>query len=278
MSDRRASQRRRFSLRAVIPRASSKGSNWRVIPRSAPKGFTEGISSFLQLLSLGRSPRQRAAVAGGALLLFAGIAWGLWPLMAPAKDDVSRTWFSQEFQTNNAAHPLYLTAPGSDQRETDLLSVENLSSEPLSILAFSSRPRPFLLTGRQIMSAWAQWIATSRQGIIVEPHSTWVMNPNDTGKLPAVHGHTWITIFFSAQPPAPSGLPAAVLPPGFAGRFRVRYCLSRLPEAYVALPQLHRQEITRLLQDELDAAGKAAQSLSPCDLSKLNDLTPTELR
>ncbi|MGC8724898.1 MAG: hypothetical protein ACP5VF_13665 [Acidobacteriota bacterium] len=225
-----------------------------------------------------RTPRQRLAVAGGALLLFAGIAWGLWALLAPAKDDASRTWFSQEFRTNNAAHPLDLAIPGVDQGEMDLLAVENLSSEPLSILPFSSRPRPFLLTGRQIMSAWAQWIATSRQGIIVEPHSTWVLSPGDTGRLPAVHGHTWITIFFSAEPPAPSGLPAAVLPPGFAGRFRVRYCLSRLPDAYVALPQVHRQEITRLLQDELDAGGKAVQPLSPCDLSNRNDLTPTELR
>ena len=278
MSDRRASQRRRFSLRAVIPRASSKGSTCGVIPRPTPKGFAEGISSFLQSIPFGRTPRQRLAAAGGALLLSAGIAWGLWALMAPAKDDASRTWFSQEFRANNAAHPLYLTVPGVDQRNVDLLTVENLSSEPLSILPFSSRPRPFLLTGRQIMSAWAQWIATSRQGLIVEPRSTWVLNPTDVGRLPVIHGHTWITIFFSAEPLAPSGLPAAVLPPGFAGQFRVRYCLSRLPEAYVALPQVHRQEITRLLQDELDAAGKAVQPLSPCDISNRNDLTPTELR
>ncbi len=225
-----------------------------------------------------RTSRQRLAVAGGALLLLACLAWGLWAFLPPGKSDYRRTWFSQAFTTNNAAHPLYLTVPGVDQGNVDLLTVENLSSEPLSILPFSSRPRPFLLTGQQIMSAWAQWIATSRQGIIVEPHSTWVMNPDDTGRLPAVHGHTWITIFFSAEPPASSGLPAAVLPPGFAGRFRVRYCLSRLPEAYVALPQVHRQEITRLLQDELDAAGKAAQPLFSCDLSNRNDLTPSELR
>jgi hypothetical protein len=228
-----------------------------------------------------RTPRQRAAAAGGALLLLAGLAWALWALwalLAPAKDDSSRTWFSQEFRTNNAAHPLDLAVPGADPRNVDLLMVENLSSEPLSILPFSSRPRPFLLTGRQIMSAWAQWIATSRQGIIVEPHFTWVLNPADIGSLLAIHGHTWITIFFSAEHPASNGLPAAVLPPGFVGRFRVRACLSRLPEAYVALPQMHRKEILQFLQDELDATGKLSQDLPPINLSNRNDLTPTELR
>ena len=260
------------------PAATGKNHSCGVIPRSATKGFIDGIPSCLRSLSFGSTPRLRGAVAGGAISLLVLLGWGMWSLHSPGNEEYRWTWFLQEFRANNAAHPLYLTVPGVDQGNVDLLTVENLSSEPLSILPFSSRPRPFLLTGQQIMSAWAQWIATSRQGIIVEPHSTWVMNPDDTGRLPAVHGHTWITIFFSAEPPAPSGLPAAVLPPGFAGRFRVRYCLSRLPEAYVALPQVHRQEITRLLQDELDAAGKAAQPLFSCDLSNRNDLTPAELR
>ena len=41
-----------------------------------------------------RTSRQRYAVAGGALLLLAGLGWGLWALMAPQKVDYSRTWFA----------------------------------------------------------------------------------------------------------------------------------------------------------------------------------------
>ena len=79
------------------------------------------------LLPSTRTPRQRTAVAGGALLLLAGLAWALWALLAPPKVDYSKQWFSVEFTTNNQAHPVHLTLPDGKEGVFDLLMIENLS-------------------------------------------------------------------------------------------------------------------------------------------------------
>ncbi len=225
------------------------------------------------------TPRPRAAVAGGLLLLLAGLAWGLWVLLAPPKADYTRQWFSVEFTTNNQAHPVHLALPDGKEGIFDLLMVENLSEEPLSLLAFSSRPRVPGLPADQIMSTWAQWIATSRQGIIVRPRSTWVLNPNDLDRLPSFHGHTWISVFFSdTRPASQSGLPATVLPAGFRGRFRVHYCLSQLPESQLTAPQFHREELVRLLQCEVDGTHKTMWTLSTEEITALTGLSEAGLR
>jgi hypothetical protein len=237
------------------------------------------ISAYLDWLPFGRTPRQRTLVAGGTLFLFAGLAWALWLLLASPKVDYSRQWFSVEFTTNNQAHPVHLTLPDGKEGMFDILTIENLSDEPLSLLAFSSRPRVPGLPADQIMSAWAQWIATSRQGIIVEPHSTWRLNPKDLDRLPSFHGHTWISIFFShAKPNLTGGLPATVLPPIFHGRFRVKYCLSRIPEDQLALPKLCSEDLVHLLQDEADASSKNVTPQAPINTSEAKGLTAPEIR
>jgi hypothetical protein len=226
-----------------------------------------------------RLPRWSRWVALGAVALVAAcLGWVNYWLVPARKPDYSRKWVSVEFTTNNTAHPMHLSVPEVDNGNYDLLMVENLSSEPLSILAFSSRPRLSGLTGEQIMSTWAQWIATVRQGIIVEPKSTWVMNPNDIEKLPVIHGHTWICIFFSATHASGDSLPATVLPASFGGRFRVHYCLSQLPEDQVAVPQMHRRDFVDLLQNEVDASDKTTLALDPRDITSKNGLTASELR
>lgn len=266
MSDRPANHRRPFSGRAVIPRKSSKGS-------------PGGISTLIEWIPFGRTPRQRIALAGGALLLLAGLVWGLSALLAPPKVDYSKTWFSVEFTTDNQAHPVHLTLPGGKVGTFDLLMVENLSDKPLSLLAFSSRPRISGIPPDQVMTAWAQWIATSRQGIIVGPRSSWVLNPEDLERLPTIHGHTWIGVYFDDARPADSDrLPATVLGPAFRGRFRVTCCPSMLPEPQVFLPQVHRQELTTLLRQEIDATGKSSAQLSPLDLRLVTALSAADLR
>ena len=230
-------------------------------------------SRWLQL-----SRRQQYTAACIAVLMAVGLSLAVYFLFPRREPDYRKQWFSVEFVTNNTAHPMHVSLPGADKGNYDLVMIENLSSEPLSILAFSSRPRLSGLTGEQIMSTWAQWIATARQGIIVEPNSTWVMNPSAIDKLPVVHGHTWICIFFSASNATGNTLPATVLQPGFSGRFRVHYCLSQLPEDQVAVPRMHRQGLVRLLQDEVDASDKTTFALDPCDITSQNGLTVSELR
>jgi hypothetical protein len=199
--------------------------------------------------------------------------------MAPPKVDYRKTWFSVEFKTNYEAHPVHLTLPDGKEGMFDLLMIENLSEEPLSLLAFSSRPHVPGLPADQIMSAWAQWIATSRQGIIIQPRSTWVLNPNDLDHLPSFHGHTWISVFFSKAPSAAvGGLPATVLPSTFRGRFIVHYCLSQLPEGHITIPQMHRKDLVNALQDETDVSGKEILGLQRCDISHADGIAAGELR
>jgi hypothetical protein len=224
------------------------------------------------------SGRLQFTLACMAVLMAIGLGMAVCLIFPGREPDYRKQWFSAEFATNNAAHPMHLSLPGADTGFYDILTVENLSSEPLSILAFSSRPRLSGLTGEQIMSTWAQWIATARQGIIVEPHSTWVMNPSNLEKLPAIHGHTWICIFFSAAHAGDGALPATVLPSSFGGRFCIRYCLSQLPEDQVAVPQMHRQNLVKLLQYEVDASDKSVFTLASRDISNHNGLTALELR
>jgi hypothetical protein len=231
------------------------------------------------LLPPTRTSRQRTVVAGGALLLLTGLAWGFWTLLAPPKADYSKQWFSVEFTTDNQAHPVHLTLPDGKEGMFDILMIENLSEEPLSLLAFSSRPRVPGLPADQTMTAWAQWLATSRQGIIVQPRSTWVLNPSDLNRLPSFHGHTWISVFFKNAHMASMGeLPATVLAPAFRGRFKVHYCLSKLPEDQVTTPQLHRQQISCSLQDEVDASEKTTTVLGSRDRSSAFGLNSAELR
>lgn len=230
------------------------------------------------LLPPTRTSRQRTAVAGGALLLL-GLGWALWALLAQPEVDYSKTWFSVEFTTDNQAHPVHLTLPDGKEGMFDLLMIENLSDEPLSLLAFSSRPRVPGLPSDQTMSAWAQWIATSRQGIIVQPRCTWVLNPDELDRLPSFHGHTWISVFFdNAHPAMTRGLPATVLLPGFYGHFRVHYCLSQLPEGQLATPQLHRQDLVSLFRNEVDESGKSGEVQASSDLSRISGLTTAQLR
>jgi hypothetical protein len=231
------------------------------------------------LLPPRRSSRQRTVVAGGALLLLACLAWALWTLLAPAKEDYSKTWFSVEFTTDNQAHPVHLTLPGGKEGMFDLLMIENLSDEPLSLLAFSSRPRVPGLPADQIMSTWAQWIATSRQGIIVQPRTTWVLDPNDLNRIPSFHGHTWISVFFSGTPPATViGLPARVLPGGFCGHFRVHYCLSQLPEGQLDTAQLHHKDLLNLLKNSVDGSGKSEVIQASSDIGMTAGLTAALVR
>jgi hypothetical protein len=231
------------------------------------------------LLPPTRTSRQRYAVVGGALLLLAGLGWGFWALLSPQKVDYGKTWFSVEFTTDNQAHPVHLTLPDGKEGMFDILMIENLSEEPLSLLAFSSRPRVPGLPADQTMTAWAQWIATSRQGIIVQPRSTWVLNPNDLDRLPAIHGHTWIGVYFDDSHSAEHGvLPATVLGPAFRGRCRLTYCPSQLSEGQASQPQVNRRDIAGLLCGEIDSAGKTRILIGPWDLRDVTGLTGEDLR
>ncbi len=170
------------------------------------------------------TPRQRALAAGGALLLAAVIAWGLHALLVPEELDYRNTVFTREFTTDNMAHPIRLTLPNGKEGTFDILKVENLSDQPLSLLPFSSRPRVPNERPDHVMVNWARWIASTRQGIIVQPHGTWTLDPAELNALASFRGHTWIAVFFSgSSAPGKGGPPATILSRTFRGWFRIRY-------------------------------------------------------
>jgi hypothetical protein len=219
------------------------------------------------------------AVAGGALLLGLFL-WTLWVYCDSERADLRRMWFSVEFTSDNGAHPVHLTLPEGREGAFDLLVVENLAEQPLSLLPFSSRPRRAGLSQEQEMAAWANWIATSRQGIIVEPRSTWFLDPAAVDRLPAVHGHTWIAVYFAKGPmPVPAGhLPATVLPGTFSGTFKVHYCPSRLSREWLAAVQSNRSDLTAALEQESTVDGKTFLTLGKRSLYGPARLTEAERR
>ncbi|MFZ5984473.1 MAG: hypothetical protein ACOYXN_08920 [Acidobacteriota bacterium] len=236
-------------------------------------------ASFTPHLPPMRTPRQRLAVAGGALLLGLFL-WALWVYCDPGRLDLRKTWFSVEFTADNGAHPVHLTLPEGREGVFDLMVVENLADQPLSLLPFSSRPRAGGLSVEQEMAAWANWIATNRQGIIVEPRSTWFLDPKALDRLPAVHGHTWIAVYFAKGPsPVPAGrLPATVLPGAFSGTFKVHYCPSRLSREWLAATQSYRSDLVAALEHESSVIGKTFLTLGKRALYGPTRLTEAERR
>lgn len=237
------------------------------------------LASFKPLLPPMRTPRQRFALAGGALLLGLFL-WALWVYCDPGRLDLGKTWFSVEFTSDNGAHPVHLALTEGKEGVFDLMVVENLADQPLSLLPFSSRPRMAGLSQEQEMAAWANWIATSRQGVIVEPRSTWFLDPRDVDRLPAVHGHTWIAVYFAKGPsPVPAGhLPATVLPGSFSGTFKVHYCPSQISPEWLAATQSHRGDLVAALEQESSVAGKTFLTLGKRALYGPARLTEAERR
>ncbi len=236
-------------------------------------------ASYMPHLPPMRTSRQRLAVAGGALLLGLFL-WALWVYCDPGRVDLNRTWFSVEFTADNQAHPVHLTLPEGREGVFDLMVVENLADQPLSLLPFSSRPRAARLSAEQDMAAWAQWIATSRQGIIVEPRSTWFLDPKALDRLPAVHGHTWIAVCFAKGPsPVPAGhLPATVLPGAFSGTFKVHYCASQLSREWLAATPSYRSDLVAALEQESSVVEKTFLTLGKRALYGPTRLTEAERR
>ena len=225
------------------------------------------------------TPRRRLAAAALCLSLLAVTLWGVRAWRAAAARREARQWFSAELLSDNIPHPLHLVFPEGREGTFDLILVQNLADEPLSLLPFSSRPRVPGLTGPQILTAWAQWIATSKQALIIQPRSSWVLNPENLDALPAFHGHTWIVQFFAAPPMyAGEGLPATTLPAGYQGRFRLWWCPSSLPEDQIRESQLYRQALVDLLRREADSTGRPIREFPAADLRGLNGLTAADLR
>jgi len=187
-------------------------------------------------------------------------------------------WYTLEVATDNGFHPVHLSGAG-DAASYDLLMVKNLSSKPLCVYAFSSRPRDGSAP-EDIMTSWARWITVSKQAITVEPGCTWILKPGDTSKLPFIHGHTWLTCFFEPSSPGtdPDKLPAAQLPDGFRGRFQLFYVPSSLVASQLSTPQLYLSDISAVLAGEIDTKDHALQTLPPADIRCRDGLTTWELR
>lgn len=186
-------------------------------------------------------------------------------------------WYCAEFTTDNGFHPIHLT-DGERKTPCDLMMIRNLSSKPLCVYAFSSRPRD-ARTPEEVMTSWARWITVSKHAVTVGPGCTWVLKPGDTGRLPFIHGNTWLTCYFEPAAPGadPGLLPAAQLPQSFLGRFQVFYIPSALEPVHLATPQLYLTQISEVLSGEVDTHGHALVTLPAQDIRGRNGLTATEL-
>lgn len=222
--------------------------------------------------------RQRTVAlyaAAGTLAL--AIGWSTYRVLFPPPFDYAGAVFSREISTDNGVHPVFLPADDTDSQTYDLLVVQNLSDKPLALFAFTARPRE--ASPDTIMSSWALWIAKAKQAVTINPGYTWTIDPNDTDKLPFVHGRTWLAVFYEPVPENhPNALPSALLPDTYKGSFRVYFCRSQIEPEAVALPQLHRQALIAALRNEADLTPKRFFTLPPLAIAGRNGLTVAELR
>lgn len=224
------------------------------------------------------TPRKRLVAGIAAAGLLAALGYGLYSWLAPQRLDYSRAWFSREYVTDNRIHPVHLSLTHDDPNTYDLLMVQNLANKPLSLMAFSSRPRGG--SANDPMGAWASWMTATNTAVTINPGYTFLLRPGDLERSALWHGHTWLAIYYepgSLTDPQPVS-PAAILPDGWTGHFRVTYCRSQLAESWLAAPATFRTQLNNTLSSQIDQAGKTTYMLDPLDLTPLNGLTSEELR
>jgi hypothetical protein len=201
----------------------------------------------------------------------------LFLLLVHRGGSVTPPWYCAEYMTDNGFHPVHL-ASRDKSGPCDLMMVRNLSAKPLCVYAFSSRPHD-TSQPEEIMTSWARWITVSKQAITVAPGCTWVLKPEDSARLPFIHGNTWLTCFFEPASPGadPDKLPAAQLPESFLGRFQIFYIESALEPAHLQAPQLYLSQISSALSGEIDTKDHSLITLPVQDIRNRNGLTATEL-
>lgn len=184
-------------------------------------------------------------------------------------------WYSLNVTTDNGLRPLHLPGPSA---ANDLLMVQNLSTQPLCLYAFSSRPRD-VTDPHQIMLAWARWITVSRQALTIPPNHTWIMTPGQLNDLLTIHGTVWFTCYFQgASQAGPRTATPPTLPDSFTGEFRVYYTPSLLTQQSLLAPQVFRSHIIQVLSREIDSTGHHVTVLPPMNIRAINTLTARDLQ
>ena len=218
----------------------------------------------------------RPVLGLGAALLFLIVIWTMFFLTRRHTLTAPTFTYILDCKSDHQVHPLTLNS-ARPLGPYDIIHVENYSSKPLSILAFSSRPH----TSGDVLSSWASWIATTRYAILVPASGSWTFDPKRDGEiLQALHGHTWMACYYEPNSPHPSTepLPASALPFGFTGSFRVFFVASPIPSEWFSTPQLYHAGLLKALTLETDTTTRPFQVLAATDLSPLTGLTEQQLQ
>lgn len=199
-------------------------------------------------------------------------------LLSRPQNDFS-VLYVRDFRSNHQVHPVSAFRSPNDTSLYDLVQVINYGDKPLSLFAFSTRPKGNV-SPQEVLISWASWIAASPYAITIPANTTWTLDPaRETDNLPFVHGHTWLCCYYEPSgTPTLNKLPAAILPSTYSGTFRLIFVHSRITPAQYATPQLYRSQILSTLRQETDTTGKRYISLTALDLSPVTTLTAQQLQ
>jgi len=111
-----------------------------------------------------------------------------------------------------------------------------------------------------------------RPMIDIMPGHSWVLDPDKHSNLIALHGHTWLAVYYdpNQNPTSPTD---TTLPTSFKGSFSMYYRASHLQKKHLYTPNLWRSQISTILSEECDLTDGVMYAAPSLDVSGANGMT-----
>jgi hypothetical protein len=103
------------------------------------------------------------------------------------------------------------------------------------------------------------------------------LNPEDHKDLLAIHGHTWLAVYYDPAQGLQS-LTRQTLPDSYRAEFSVYYRPSRLEQKDLATPALWRSRITDLLSKEADLTNAVMYPAPAMDIRGRDGMTARDFQ